>query len=221
MDKITILGHCNSVLVGLLDIVYVNNKDTEIDIVSNLIQANDENVPYLIEELKVTEYIHDNYTYHKNKKYIFGVNSPKSKNQVYDFFLQNYNIHSEDYCNLIAKDVNLPHKLFLGNGCMMNYASTIGPYTRIGNFVTINRNSSIGHHNEIGDFVTISPGVNIAGHCKISKNTLIGVGATIINNITIGENVVIGAGSVVTKNIPDNTVYYGVPAKFIRTNEPM
>ena len=221
MEKKIILGHCNSVLVGLLDIIYKNKENEincEVDIISNLIDSNDENIPYLIDELKTKEYYHNEYPFTNNENYILGVNSPNSKNQVYKFFNENYNISVKNYCNLLAKNINLPHKFNIGNGCTINYGTTIAPYTNIGNFVTINRNVSIGHHNTIEDFVTISPGVNIAGHCKIGKNTLIGIGATIINNITIGENSIVGAGSVVTKNIPNNVVYYGVPAKFIKEN---
>lgn len=34
--------------------------------------------------------------------------------------------------------------------------------------------------------------------------------------VVIGDNSIIGAGSIVTKNIPDNEVWAGVPAKFIK-----
>ncbi len=51
---------------------------------------------------------------------------------------------------------------------------------------------------------------------KIKCNAWIGAGATICPGVTIGENSVIGAGSVVTKDVPNNTVYAGVPAKFIK-----
>lgn len=220
MEKKIILGHCNSVLVGLLDIIYANNKESNVNIISNLVESNNDNIPYLIDKLKITEFYHDEYKFDKNSNnYILGVNSPISKNKVYNFFYKNYNILIENYTNIIAKNVILPYTIYIGYGCTINYGVTLAPFTKIGNFVTINRNSSIGHHNEISDFVTISPGVNIAGHCKIGKNTLIGIGANIINNINIGENVIIGAGSLVTKDIPSNTIYYGVPAKFIRDNQ--
>lgn len=51
---------------------------------------------------------------------------------------------------------------------------------------------------------------------RIKRNAWIGAGSTICPGVTIGENCVIGAGSVVTKDVPDNTVYAGVPAKFIK-----
>ena len=54
---------------------------------------------------------------------------------------------------------------------------------------------------------------------KIKHNAWIGAGAIICPGVTIGKNSVIGAGSVVTKDVPDNSVYAGVPAKFIKNIE--
>jgi acetyltransferase-like isoleucine patch superfamily enzyme len=85
---------------------------------------------------------------------------------------------------------------------------------------------------ELEDNVLIGPDVNILSvnhpldpknrrgvilkSVKIKRNAWIGAGVTVCPGVTIGENSVIGAGSVVTKNVPDNTVYAGVPAKFIK-----
>lgn len=54
---------------------------------------------------------------------------------------------------------------------------------------------------------------------KIKRNAWLGAGVTVCPGVTIGENSVIGAGSVVTKDVPSNTVYAGVPAKFIKNIE--
>lgn len=40
-----------------------------------------------------------------------------------------------------------------------------------------------------------------------------------LNAVTIGRNSVVGAGSIVTKDIPDNEVWAGNPARFIRKLE--
>lgn len=50
----------------------------------------------------------------------------------------------------------------------------------------------------------------------IEKNVWIGASSVICPGVTVGENSVIAAGSVVTKNVPANSVYAGVPAKFIK-----
>lgn len=51
---------------------------------------------------------------------------------------------------------------------------------------------------------------------RIKKGAFIGAGSIILKGVTIGEYSVIGAGSVVTKSIPDNELWAGNPAKFIR-----
>ncbi len=43
----------------------------------------------------------------------------------------------------------------------------------------------------------------------------IGHGATILCNTRIGDNVIIGAGSVVSGDVAANSVFAGVPAKYI------
>lgn len=53
------------------------------------------------------------------------------------------------------------------------------------------------------------------GCIEIMDNVFIGSGTRIMYNTRIGSNVIIGSGSIVTKDIPDNSVYAGVPAKYI------
>lgn len=51
----------------------------------------------------------------------------------------------------------------------------------------------------------------------IKDNAFIGAHSIILKGVTIGENSIIGAGSVVTKSVPDNQIWAGNPAKFIRS----
>ena len=48
-------------------------------------------------------------------------------------------------------------------------------------------------------------------------NVFIGSGTRILYNTRVGSNVIIGSDSLVNKDIPDNSVYAGVPARFICT----
>lgn len=50
----------------------------------------------------------------------------------------------------------------------------------------------------------------------VGKGCWIGARTTILPGVTIGEGCIIAAGSIVTKDIPANTLYGGVPAKFIK-----
>jgi len=154
-----ILGHSNSVLSCHIDILVRNNLDKEIDIISNL-DSHDETVLYKNNKLIINEYFSEMYSCNLSNNYILGVNSPTSKNKVYNYFLNNNQINYKLYINLIPKEIILPDIINLGHGITISYGVTIAPYTTINNFVSINRNSSIGHHCVLDDFVTINPGVN-------------------------------------------------------------
>lgn len=56
---------------------------------------------------------------------------------------------------------------------------------------------------------------DVFGRINIGNNVFIGYGCIILPNTNIGNNVIIGAGSVVKGDVPDNSVYAGVPAKYI------
>lgn len=91
---------------------------------------------------------------------------------------------------------------------------------------------------EIGDNVTIAENVGFINHggdarvtkriekykngrnfgrIKIGNNTFIGKGSVLMPGISIGNNCIVGSLSIVSSSIPDNSVYAGIPAKFICT----
>ena len=53
----------------------------------------------------------------------------------------------------------------------------------------------------------------------IKSGADIGMNSTIMPGVTIGAGAIIGATAVVTQNVPDNAVFTGVPARFIRWRE--
>lgn len=57
------------------------------------------------------------------------------------------------------------------------------------------------------------------GRIKIGKNCFIGNNCTFLPGVEMGDSCILGAGSVLNSSTPPNTVYAGVPAKFICTME--
>ena len=50
----------------------------------------------------------------------------------------------------------------------------------------------------------------------VKYGAFIGAGSIILKGVTIGSKSIIGAGSVVTKDVPDEEIWAGNPARFIR-----
>lgn len=93
-------------------------------------------------------------------------------------------------------------------------------------------------NSKIGNYCSIAPGVQIGGmqhsywwlstsprlseHCISNKKTIIGndvwiaAGCIVKQGVTIGDGAVIGAMSFVNTDIPENTIYFGSPAKFYK-----
>ena len=66
----------------------------------------------------------------------------------------------------------------------------------------------------------VGPGAVIesdgSGAPVFGNNVYVASNSTVLGNITVGDNVIIGGGSVVTEDLPENGVYVGNPARFIK-----
>ncbi len=117
---------------------------------------------------------------------------------------------------------------FYGKGDIIGGAeSYVGHNSAIqaveGQFVKIGRRTRISHNVRMytsttdtqQDF-TQRPLKPFFDNIEIGDGVWIGANTVILPGVHIGNNVAIGANSVVTKDIPSNTVYGGVPAKYIK-----
>lgn len=129
-------------------------------------------------------------------------------------------------------------------GCMIGDNSKIGTFVEIQKNAVIGNNVKVSSHTFICEGVTIEDNVFV-GHnvsfindkfpraanrdgtlqteadwkvvtTRVKKGASIGTSATILCGVTIGENAIVGAGSVVTHDVPDNAVFAGNPARFLR-----
>ncbi len=112
--------------------------------------------------------------------------------------------------------IKIGKKTYLGRNCFVCADPSeanidIGKYCAISHNVHIRtrKRKKIYHFK---DELTSSPyGKDII----IEDYVWIGANVFISGGVTIGENSIIGANSVVVKDIPPNTVYGGVPAKYL------
>jgi acetyltransferase-like isoleucine patch superfamily enzyme len=116
----------------------------------------------------------------------------------------------------------------IGQNCNINSHCFIENDVIIGDNVTVKCGVQIWDGLRIENNVFIGPNVTFTNDKKprskqypdefertiIKEGASIGANSTILSGLTIGRYSMIGAGSVVTKNIPDNTLWYGNPARF-------
>ena len=93
--------------------------------------------------------------------------------------------------------------------------------------IVIGNNVKIGGGTSIftSDFHALDPKIRASSedllHRKcapviIEDNAFIGARSMILKGVTIGKNSIVGAGSIVTKSVPENEIWAGNPARFVR-----
>jgi sugar O-acyltransferase (sialic acid O-acetyltransferase NeuD family) len=105
----------------------------------------------------------------------------------------------------------------IGNGTVLMPNSVVGPNSSIGEFCILNTLSTIDHDSNMGAYSSLAPGVVAGGCVKIGRRSAICIGAVIKHGVVIGENCVIGANSYLNQSVESNGLYYGTPARLIRS----
>jgi acetyltransferase-like isoleucine patch superfamily enzyme len=114
----------------------------------------------------------------------------------------------------------------IGNNCNINAHCFIENDVSIGDNVTVKCGVSLWDGITLEDNVFIGPNAVFTNDVYprsrqqympiktiVKRGASIGANATVIAGATIGEYAMIGAGSVITKNVPNNTLWFGNPAR--------
>jgi sugar O-acyltransferase (sialic acid O-acetyltransferase NeuD family) len=104
----------------------------------------------------------------------------------------------------------------IGKGTIIMAGAVINSDAEIGKFCIINTKASLGHDGNLKKYASLAPNATIGGNVKIGTCTAICLGSNVIQEITIGKHSIVGSGSLIVRNVPDFTMVYGVPGKFIR-----
>ena len=88
----------------------------------------------------------------------------------------------------------------------------------IGDNVSIAHSSTVISSNHTWQDVSLPIKYNKETHSKVTikEDVWIGCGCRILAGVTINNRAVVAAGSIVNKDVETNSVYAGVPAKFIK-----
>lgn len=119
--------------------------------------------------------------------------------------------------NIIHSSASISRFSKIGIGNVFLQGSIVGSNTIIEDFTILNTGSAVDHDCRIESFASFAPASHSGGSVFLGKGSAIGIGASIKHGIKIGKNVVIGSKSYVDKDLESNGVYYGIPARFIRS----
>ena len=129
----------------------------------------------------------------------------------------------------LADNAAIIGDVVIGEGCSIWFGSVLrGDVNsiRIGNGTNI-QDGTVIHtlyqrsKTDIGDNVSVGHNVTIHG-ATIKDNALIGMGSVVLDNAVIGEGAIVAAGSVVLSKtvVAPNTIWAGVPAKYVKDVDP-
>lgn len=219
MKKIALLGHDNTSLAVILDIIFKKEgPDSRIRIISNLAPENNAQYPLDFRHPKLSAPVIPAKLWQRDEEEIlFSASmSSKARYKIYRYFKDAFALSDSEFGTLLHPFTDIAQGVKIEPGVIINPGVVIAPYTTLAHFVYLNRHCSIGHHSQLGAFVSVNPGAIINGKCQIGAHTVIGAGAVINDGISIGSHSIIGSGAVVVKNLPDYVVAVGNPARILR-----
>ena len=117
---------------------------------------------------------------------------------------------------LVAANAWLSPSAQLGAGTVLMPGATVGSDARVGNGVIINTHASIDHDCHLADYCHVGPGTTLAGNVRLGEAAFMGAGSVVIPEQTIGAGAIVGAGGVVVTQIPDDELWVGCPARFLK-----
>jgi sugar O-acyltransferase (sialic acid O-acetyltransferase NeuD family) len=143
---------------------------------------------------------------------IVAISSPKVRKSIID----KIDGPNTEFITLIHPTAIISPGVTVGKGSIICAFCFISNSTKIGKHTQLNWATTVGHETILGDFVTTAPGVHISGTVKAGNNIYIGTNSAIIDKLTVVDDVLIGAGACVVKSITERGTYVGVPAKKIK-----
>jgi len=123
---------------------------------------------------------------------------------------------SERYATIIHPSASVRVGSRSGPGTVLLAQTALTTAITIGSHVAVMPHVVLTHDDVIDDFATMASGVCLGGNVRVGPCAYVGAGALVRENCSIGSGALVGMGAIVTRDIPDDEVWAGVPARYIR-----
>ena len=143
--------------------------------------------------------------------------------------LNNTDLKRKIFNNLLKLGFILPvirgqnviiHKgVTMGKGVILRDGAIVQSNCNLGNCVMIGDRAIISHDTTIGDFSQVVSGSTLGKGIHIGTSAFLGFNCVVTNELEIVDNCTIGACSLVNKNCETAGLYFGIPAKLVKTYE--
>lgn len=177
---------------------YCNDYDTEVDGYPVLGKMSD--IPQLLEE---------------GYYFAWGIHLI-AKNHLTAKLFESLNIPDDKWATIVHKTAFIDHSVVLEPGVFVMYNAYIAPRTHIGKCTLIKANTNIGHDVQIGAICHIAMGSTIVSCATLGYCADIAVASSMLAHTSIGDYSMLGAASLLTHNIPNDQIWVGSPAKFLK-----
>lgn len=139
-----------------------------------------------------------------------------AKNHLTARLFENLNIPDERWATIIHKSAFVDQSVVLEPGVFVMYNAYIAPRTHIGKCTMVKANTNIGHDVKIGAISHVAMGATIVSCSSIGYCSDIAIGASMLAHTTIGDYSMLGASSLLTHDIPNEEIWVGSPAKYLK-----
>ena len=129
---------------------------------------------------------------------------------------ESINIPDERWATIIHHTAFIDDSVILGPGVFVMYNAYIAPRTYVGKCSMIKANTNIGHDVNIGALSHIAMGATVVSCVNIGYCSDVAVSSTVLAHSQIGDYAMLGAASLLTRQIPDNQIFVGSPARFLK-----
>lgn len=139
-----------------------------------------------------------------------------AKNHLTASLFENLNIPDNRWATIVHKSAFVDQSVILDPGVFVMYNAYIAPRTRIGRCTMVKANTNIGHDVKIGAISHVAMGSTIVSCSSIGYCSDIAIGASMLAHTSIGDYSMLGAASLLTHDIPNEEIWVGSPARYLK-----